>query len=474
MRADAVVVGGGISGLVAASRLKSAGADVLLIEKSTRLGGVVVTDHEDGFLVEGGPDSFVAGKAVVLELAGELGLADEVIPVSSDAGGSYVWWQGRLHPLPGGFLLMVPSRLGPLFGSSLLSWRGKARVLADLVLPRHAAGGDDESLESFVTRRLGREVLDRIAEPLVAGIHAAEPATMSVRASFPRFLEMERKHRSLILAARAAARVARGSRLSHFASLRNGMGRLVRALSDGLDRTEVRTGVEVTSVFEDADGGYRVTSNDGNEIRARAVILAVPSHVISGLLSGMEPEAAQLLGGIEQVATAAVTLAYRTGDLPPLSGTGFVVPAAAHRRVIGVSYLSRKWEGRVPDSSFTLLRVFVGGPRDQDLVRAGEDRVRAVAIEELEALVGIEARPVRSWAQVWEDGLHKYTVGHVGRVARVESMLAARPGLALAGAALYGVGLNECIASGRRAADSVLTSAIGVPSTSRSAQGAGD
>jgi oxygen-dependent protoporphyrinogen oxidase len=473
MRADAVVVGGGISGLVAARRLKTAGADVVLIEKSARLGGVVCTDDDDGFLVEGGPDSFVAGKAVVLELAGELGLADEVIPVSSDAGGSYVWWGGRLHPLPGGLLLMVPSRLGPLLGSSLLSWRGKTRVLADLVLPRPAPR-DDESLESFVTRRLGREVLDRIAEPLIAGIHAAEPSTMSVRASFPRFLEMERKHRSLILAARAASRVGARSGLGHFASLRNGMGRLITALSDGLDRAEIRTGVSVTSVAGDDETGYLVNSGDGSEIEARAVILATPSGVTSRLLSDLEPEAAQLVGGIEQVATAAITFAYRTGELPPLSGTGFVVPAAVGRRIIGVSYLSRKWEGRVPDPSYTLLRVFVGGPRDQDLARAGEDRVRAVAMEELETLVGIEARPVRSWAHIWEEGLHKYTVGHVDRVARVESMLAARPGLALAGASLHGIGLNECISSGRRAAESVLTSGLGIPSATGSASGAGD
>ena len=472
MRVDAVVVGGGISGLVAAHRLKSAGADVLLIEKSTRLGGVVVTDHDDGFLVEGGPDSFVAGKGVVLELAGELGLADEVIPVSPDAGGAYVWWQGRLHPLPGGFLLMVPARLGPLLASSLLSWRGKARVLADLALPRRAAGGD-ESLESFVTRRLGREALDRNAEPLVAGIHAAEPATMSVRASFPRFLEMERQHRSLILAARAVSRAGARSRLSHFASLRQGMGRLITALSDGLEPKEIRTGVTVASVAEDGEGGYLVTSGDGNQVKARAVILATPSRATSGLLADLEPEAGQLAGGIEQVATAAVTLAYRTGDLPPLSGTGFVVPAAARRRVIGVSYLSRKWEGRVPDPSFTLLRVFVGGPGGQVLARAGQDRVRAAVVEELDALVGIAARPLRSWAHVWEEGLHKYTVGHVERVARIESMLAARPGLALAGAALYGVGLNECIASGRRAAESVSASALGSPAT-RSAWGGGD
>jgi oxygen-dependent protoporphyrinogen oxidase len=252
------------------------------------------------------------------------------------------------------------------------------------------------------------------------------------------------------------------------------MGRLITALSDGLDRTEIRTGASVTSVAGDDQTGYLVNLGDGSEIETRAVILATPSGVTSRLLSDLVPEAAQLVGGIEQVATAAITFAYRTAELPPLSGTGFVVPAAVGRRIIGVSYLSRKWEGRVPDPSYTLLRVFVGGPRDQDLARAGEDRVRAVAMEELETLVGIEARPVRSWAHIWEEGLHKYTVGHVDRVARVESMLAARPGLALAGASLHGIGLNECISSGRRAAESVLTSGLGIPSATRSASGADD
>jgi oxygen-dependent protoporphyrinogen oxidase len=470
---DVLVVGGGISGLVAARRLKTAGARVVLVEKSPRLGGKVVTDDDDGFLIEGGPDSFVAGKAIVLELAAELGLANDVISTRPEHGGSYVWWRGRLHPLPGGLLLMVPSRLRPLLGSSLLSWRGKARVLADLVLPRQTPS-EDESLESLVTRRLGREVLDRIAEPLIAGIHAAEPATMSVRASFPRFLEMEREHRSLILAARAVSRPAGGNTPGHFASLRQGMGGLTAALSGTLAGSDIRTGVAVTGVTEDGEDGYRVTSSDGREIRARALILATPSRITADLLRELAPEAAVLIGGINQVATAAVTLAYRTGDLPSLSGTGFVVPAASRRRIIGVSYLSRKWEGRVPDPSFTLLRVFVGGPSGQDLALAGEDQVRAVAIEELEALVGIDARPVRSWAHLWEEGLHQYMLGHVERVARAESVLAARPGLALAGAAFHGIGLNECVASGRRAAESVLTSVLGFPSASRSAPGGRD
>lgn len=455
---EVVVVGGGISGLVAAYRLHQAGVRVTLVEKEPRLGGMVVTDHEDGFLIEGGPDSFVAAKGSVLELAAELGLADEVISSRPQHGGSYVWWEGVLHPLPAGLLLMVPSRLRPLFGSRLLSWRGKIRVLADLVLPRSRRDGD-ESLESFVTRRLGSEVLERIAEPLIAGIHAAEPHTMSLRASFPRFLEMEREHRSLILAARAAdSAPARSGGLSHFASFSQGMGRLTSSLAARLEEAEVITGVGVAVIRAGEPGTYQIGLDDGMELRATGVVLATPAPITSGLLTELAPDAAAALGEIRQLATAAATIAYRTEDLPPLSGAGFVVPRVQQRRIMGVSHLSRKWEGRVPDPRLTLLRVYVGGPDGQELARSGDDHLMGVVGEELEAMLGITARPVRSWAHVWEEGLHQYTIGHLDRVARAECAMGAWPGLALAGAGFHGIGLNECVDSGTRAAATVLES----------------
>jgi protoporphyrinogen/coproporphyrinogen III oxidase len=458
MRTEVVVIGGGISGLVAARRLDQAGAQVVLVEKSHRLGGLVVTDREDGFVIEGGADSFVAGKGSVLELACELGLDAKVVSSRPEHRGSHVWWEGGLHPLPGGLLLMVPSRIRSILGSSLLSWRGKSRALADLVLPRSSLLGD-ESLESFVTRRLGREVLDRIAEPLVAGIHAAEPGTMSLQASFPRLLEMERAHRSLILAARSAAsRPAPANGLSHFASFEGGMGELPAALVASLAGADLRTGIRAIDLGVKAGAGYRVGLDDGNVLTTEAVVLATPARATSDLLLDIAPEAAAAVSGIRQVASASVTLAYEARDLPQLAGSGFVVPSVQKRRITGVSYLSQKWEGRVPDPRFVLLRGFVGGRQGRGLARSGGNTLRAVVRAELEDLVGITATPLRAWVRVWDEGLHQYTLGHLVRVASAERALQTKPGLALAGAAFHGIGLNECIDSGIRAAENVLQS----------------
>jgi oxygen-dependent protoporphyrinogen oxidase len=445
---DVVVVGGGIAGMAAAHRLQRAGADVILLEKQERLGGIVETIIDDGFVIEGGPDSFVTAKGSVLQLATELGLEDEVIASNPESQGSYVWWDGRLHPLPGGLLLMVPSRLGPFLGSSLLSWRGKIRALKDLALPRSGAIGD-ESLGSFVRRRLGEEVLERIAEPLVAGIHAADPETMSLQASFPRFLDMEAEHRSLILAARRLG-ARRGSEGvgSHFSSFRLGMGQLVQALVSALHTVDVRTGAAVAGLETTSDG-YVVSLTEGTRISTTAVVLAVPAPVASRLLQPVSDEAAGHIAGIDQVTNQAVTLAFRTDQLPPISGSGFVVPSGRGPRIRGVSYLSRKWAGRVPDDGFALLRVFSPAGTVED---APVETARA----EISATIGVVAEPVRSWVRTHRQGLHRYTLGHPERIAKAERALEASPGIALAGAGFYGVGLNECIASGWAAADSVL------------------
>ncbi|MGQ0849536.1 MAG: protoporphyrinogen oxidase [Actinomycetota bacterium] len=451
------VVGGGISGLAAAHRLSTAGAKVIVVERSSRLGGKIMTQHSDGFLIEGGPDSFVAGKGSMIDLARELGLGDRVISSRPEHRGSQVWWQGRMHPLPEGLLLMAPSRLLPLLDSSLLSWKGKLRALGDLVLPRRRHDGD-ESLESFVVRRLGREVLERIAEPLVAGIHAAEPATMSLLASFPRLLQMERDHRSLIMAARSAAsKPAQGNGLSYFATFKSGMGELTAALVGALDGVDIKTGVAVVGLTGDeGNGGYRLVMDDGSELRTQGVVLATPARETAALLSAKVPEAAGAVACIHQVSTATITLAYRKDEIPRLFGSGFVVPSAGRRRIMGVSYLSQKWEGRVPDERYALLRAFVGGPNGQELAHSGEERLVAAVRDELSTLVGITAGPVLVRTHSWEGGLHQYTLGHIDRVVRAESAVAAYPGLALAGAAFHGIGLNECVQSGRRAAEAVL------------------
>lgn len=441
-----VVIGGGVAGLAAAHRLQATGADVVLVEKRNRLGGIVETTVDHGFVIEAGPDSFVASKGAVLEMAGELGLEDQVISSNPDGQGSFVWWDERLHPLPGGLLLMVPSQIRPFLRSSLLSWKGKARALGDVLMPR-STGADDESLGSFVRRRLGAEVLDRIAEPLVAGIHAADPETMSLRAGFPRFLEMEAQHRSLILAARRLRRRPANSGTTHFASFRLGMGQLTSALASSLSRVEIRTGAGVVEM-ETAGGGYALTLEDRTKVTAPAIVLAVPAPEATTMLRSVSARTAAAITGVDQVTNQAVTLAYRTDQLPPLRGSGFVVPSGRGPRIRGVSYLSRKWAARVPDDEFTLLRVFFPAETiDADPV--------ATARAELSSIVGIGAEPVRAWVRTHRRGLHRYTLGHLDRIARAEQELDGSR-ISLAGAGFYGVGLNECIASGRAAADSVM------------------
>lgn len=448
---DVVVVGGGITGMTTAHRLRQAGLDVVLLEKRKRLGGIVETTLDDGFVVEGGPDSFVTAKGPVLQLAKELSLEDEVVSSKPESQGSYVWWDGRLHPLPGGLLLMVPARLGPFLGSSLLSWRGKIRALRDLAAPRSRASFD-ESLGSFVRRRLGEEVLERIAEPLVAGIHAADPETMSLRSSFPRFLDMEAEHRSLILAARRMnARRGTADNTTHFSSLRLGMGQLIMALEDALDTVEVRTGANVAGL-ETAGDGYVLSLSDGMRITTSSVVLAVPAPVTSGLLRTVSVEAAGNISGIDQVTNQAVTLAFRTEQVPSLSGSGFVVPSDRGPRIRGVSYSSRKWAGRVPDESLTLLRVFFPAGKL-------EGAPVETALAEISDTIGVVGKPVRSWVNTHHQGLHRYTLGHLERIAAAQRALeAAAPRIALAGAGFHGVGLNECISSGWVAAESVLES----------------
>jgi oxygen-dependent protoporphyrinogen oxidase len=304
-------------------------------------------------------------------------------------------------------------------------------------------------------------MLERIAEPLIAGIHAAEPSTMSLAASFPRLLDMEREHRSLILAARAAAKPpasdpASGSGLSYFASFKDGMGDLTGALIGTLKGIDMRIERAVTHlVRSESVSGFRLMLDDGSEVLAQGVILATPARETASLLSDEVPAASSLVAGIGQVATATVTLVYRTSDVPGLIGSGFVVPAVEQRRIMGVSYLSRKWHGRAPDPGFELVRVFVGGPRGQELALSGEQRLVEVVREELAEILGATAAPVMARTRTWAGGLHQYTLGHLDRVKRIESALVAYPGLAVAGAAFHGIGLNECVQSGRRAADRV-------------------
>lgn len=480
-RARIVVIGGGISGLAAAYRLIERGGgrvDVLLLEASGRLGGVIATEHRGPFVLEGGPDSFISEKPEAIELCRRIGLEDQLLPTNDANRRTLIVSGGRLIPLPDGFQLLGPTRILPFLLSPVLSWRGKLAAAKDLLLPRGGPPpGGDESLASFVRRRLGGEVLERLAQPLVGGIYTADAERLSLASTMPRFLELERTHRSVILGLRAQAKRAgaaaaagtSGARFGLFVTLRNGMTTLVDALAARLPEGTVRLDAPVRSVTRapDATGeaAWRIALESGEGIAADAVVVASPAPVAGRLLRATDETLADMLAGVACASSAVITLAFRRDQVPsPPRAFGFVVPGSEHRRVIAGSFTDVKYAGRAPADT-VLLRLFAGGAlQPQQFALDDESLVRA-ARDELRDLLGIAAEPVLTWVRRWPESMPQYQVGHAGRVAEVERRAAALPGLALAGNAYHGVGLADCVRSGETAAESLLGSLTKLRST---------
>lgn len=452
-----VVVGAGIAGLAAAHRLLARPArdvEVALYDAAPRAGGTIGTERPDGFTIETGADTFITDKPWALALCERLGLSDELIATRPGERRTWVVRNGRLAPLPDGFLMMAPTALWPLAASPLFSWRGKLRMALDLVLPARRTG-DDESLGAFVRRRLGREALERVADPLVGGIYTADPDRLSLAATMPRFQEMERTHGSVIRGLRHAAdaRGTAGARYGLFASHRDGMGGLIDALVARLPPDTLQTGVAVRDL-EPTARGWRVRL-DARGVEADAVVLAVPSFVAASLVAPFDAALAAELDAIAYASSATVTLAVRADVVgPALRGFGFVVPFAEHRRLIACTFASRKWEGRAPEG-FELLRAFLGGARNPEVVEEDDAALVRIACEELRALLGVSIEPVLTRVGRHRRAMPQYAVGHLDRIAAIEARTRALPGLALAGAAYRGVGIPDCVRSGEAAADAL-------------------
>ncbi len=461
-----VVVGAGISGLAAAHRAVERARErgrplqLTLLEAADRVGGTIRTERRDGFLIECGPDSFLSEKPWALARCRRLGLEDQLVRTDDRFRRTFVAWRGRLHPLPEGFQLLAPSRLGPLLSSRLFSWPGKLRMAADLLLPR---GHDpDESLGAFVRRRLGREALERVAQPLIAGIYTADPDELSLAATMPRFLEMERRERSVILALWRAARRApapdrgtSGARWSLFVTLAEGMEQLVHALAERLPEGAVRLKEPVTGI-ERQDGRWRVATGGGTGLDAEAVVLAPEAHQVARLLRYVDPGLAHLLEGIPYASSGTVTLAYRRADVAhPLDGFGFVVPHVERRPIIACTFSSVKYPGRAPEGH-ALLRVFVGGALNEAVLSEDDAALVRIAREQIGPLLGIRGEPLFSRVNRYPRAMPQYLVGHARRVDAIEGCLARLPGLRLAGGAYRGVGIADCVRSGEEAADALL------------------
>ena len=457
-RRRVVVIGGGIAGLAATHRLvehaqQGAPLDVVLLEASDHLGGSVGTERSDGFTLERGADSMITDKPWGLALCERVGLADRLIGTRAGERRTMVVHGGRLHPLPEGFLLMAPTALWPVATSSLFSPLGKLRMALDLLLPRRVAGGD-ESLASFVRRRFGAEVLERVADPLAGGIYTADPERLSLAATMPRFLEAERTHRSVILGLRATARMPRGgsgARYGLFVAPRDGMGALVDAVARRLPEGVVRLRTGVTALTRDGEH-WRVVA-DGQSFDADALIVATPAFAAARLLAPLDDGLGRALDAIDHASSATVTLGFRAAAVAGrLDGFGFVVPFAERRSLLACTFSSRKYEGRAPEG-YDLLRAFVGGARRPDLVELDDAALVAVVRAELRALLDVAAEPVLTRVARWRRAMPQYAVGHLDRVANIEQRAAALPGVALAGAAYRGVGIPDCVRSGEAAAD---------------------
>jgi oxygen-dependent protoporphyrinogen oxidase len=463
-----IIIGGGITGLSAAYALQRAAVRYTVIERDRRLGGKIVTETagDGAFLVEGGPDSFVAQKPQAIELARELGLGAELMASNRLPHTTYVLKNGRPCPLPEGTLLIVPTKLRPFALSPLFSPLGKLRMALDLLIPPRL-DDEDESLADFVRRRLGHEALDTLAEPLMAGIHSADAERQSVMATFGRFRALEKQHggliRGMLASRRERARAGEKSRSGEegslasapFVTLKRGVQSLVDALAARLTGRVV-TGRAVASLAHDPTAAqpYRVRLDDGTTMHADAVVVTTPAYAAAELVAPFAAGLAVALRAIRYVSTATITLAYRRADVSrTLAGYGVVIPRAEGRRVNAVTLSSVKFSHRAPEDHL-LVRTFVGGSRTPEALALDDTQLEQLAREELTAILGISAAP--AWCRVfrWIDANPQYDVGHLERLAALEAILP--DGLLLAGAAYGGVGIPDCIRQGQAAAVQAL------------------
>ena len=458
-----VVVGGGIAGLAAAHRAvevtreRGLALELTLIEARDRLGGSIASERADGFLVEAGPDSFLSEKPWALALCRRLGIEDRLVRTDDRFRKVFVWYRGRLHPLPDGFQLLAPTAMLPFATSSLFSLPGKLRMALDLVLPR--GSGDDESLGAFVRRRLGAEALERVAQPLVAGIYTADPDDLSLTATMPCFIELERKERSIILGLRRALRRApqpgtSGARWSLFVTFAGGMEELVTTLSARLPAGAVVLKQRVTAL-QRVGTSWQVTT-EGGRFEADRVIVATEAHATARLTRYLNPALATLLEEIPYASAATVSLGYRRADVPhALDGFGFVVPRTEGKALLAGTFSSVKYPGRAPEGH-VLIRGFLGGMLNAAMLAEDDEVLVARARTELRGALGITSEPVLTRLHRWPASMPQYYVGHLARIETIERALAALPGLSLAGAAYRGVGIADCVRGGEAAAEQAL------------------
>ena len=460
------IIGGGIAGLATAFYLQKKSREIgqpidyTLFERDDRFGGKVITATEGNFIIEGGPDSFLTSKPWAVQLCRDVDLAERLIPTNDDCRNIYVLQDGKLIPFPSGFRLTVPTEFIPFAMSPLISPLGKLRMGLDFIIPPRSVNGD-ESVGSFIRRRLGNEAVDKIAGPMMAGIYSADPERLSIQSTFPMFVEMEQQHGSLIKAMRTAHRrqpAPNGTgdkATSMFTSLQGGMTELVEALVNCMEGN-LRLGCAVAAL-RDLSSGFEVILDQGETLTTDAVVLAIPATLAATLTEPFDAELAALLRQIRYASTGNVSLGYRRADVAghDFDGFGFMVPKSEGRQISACTWTSTKFHHRAaPDD--VLLRVFFGGDGQSHLVDWSDEDLLALARREVADIMGITAVPVIHKIFRWRNGNPQYDVGHLERVAAIEAQAAQTLGLYLAGSAFRGIGIPDCIKSGLTTVEQLL------------------
>lgn len=473
IRRRVAVIGGGLTGLAAAHRLIELRGDrpveIGVFEAGPRLGGIVGTVERDGYLIDTGADSFITNKPGALQLCRRLGLSDRLQATEPQYRGALVLRDGRPAPVPDGFQLLSPTAMWPVLTSPILSPWGKARLVMEAFIPPRT-DGSDESLADFVRRRFGSETLERIVQPLVGGIYTSDPEKLSLKATMPRFIEMEQRHGSLIRAMRAAKpqandedRSSSGARYGLFVGLRGGMQELVDALAA---RVSSGCRVELSKPIASLEPVAIATERKGYHLRFRdsscedfdAVILTPAAHQIADLIENIDAPLATALRGIEYASSSIVVTGHALTEIAnPLHAFGLVIPHRERRRILAVSFSSRKFPNRAPKGC-VLLRTFVGGAMQPELFNLDDAATIRLVKDELAATLGVRGEPDFAMVVRYPRAMPQFHVGHLDRLAEIDRLVKNHPGLTLAGHSYHGVGIPDAIYSAELAAEHVLSS----------------
>ncbi|SFA70257.1 oxygen-dependent protoporphyrinogen oxidase [Bacillus sp. cl95] len=458
-----VIIGGGITGLTTAyylqkeARVNGLPIDVKLIEGSDRLGGVIQTIRKDGFLIEKGPDSIIARKPSAMRLIDEVGLRDKV--VSNTAGKSYILVKGKLHTMPEGSFMGIPTRVMPFAFSGLFSPLGKVRAAGDFILPK-GKKQQDQSLGGFFRRRLGNEVVENLIAPLLSGIYAGDIDQLSLMALFPNFYEMEQKHHSLVLGlkksiptpAKSVKKVP--SKKGMFYSLTTGLESLIEEVEKRLDKNSVRKGIAVDKI-EKIGEGYKLMLADGSVENADSVVVATEHHFARRMLS--DYPFMDVFNEMPSTSVANVAMAFPKSSIKQdIDGTGFIVSRNNDFRITACTWTHKKWPSSAPED-YALLRCYVGKPDDQEIVNMTDEEIIEIVLNDLNKTMDIKSKPLFQVISRWKKAMPQYTVGHLERIEKVKESLAEHlPGVFLAGSSFEGVGIPGCIDQGEAAVQKVL------------------